>query len=131
MLVYKRKIPHFSIKLFEVTLLFTDPFLAYFVCTVDCYGFCVLLSSKMSLPSSSSDMPSQTIGASELILQRRVPDKEFVLCFGNDNNHSIKELPIDVRGILLIDLELSSSQDEHGSEWVEEMADMSWMDEEV
>ena len=83
------------------------------------------------LSSSSSDTITQTIGAPELILQRRVPDKEFIIGFSNDNKPSIKESPIDIRGISLMDLEVSSSQDEHRSEWVEEMADMNWTDKEV
>ena len=85
----------------------------------------------MALSFLLSDTPTQSTSSPELILQRRVPDKEFVICFDNDNKPSVKELPIDVRGILLMDLEVSSSQDEHGSEWVEEMMDMSWKDEEV
>ena len=30
-----------------------------------------------------------------------------------------------------MDLEVSLSQDEHGSEWVKEMSDMNWIDQEV
>ena len=58
-------------------------------------------------------------------------DKEFVMCFDDDNHLIIRELPIDIRGVLLMDFELSSSQDKHGSEWVEELEEMNWIDEEV
>ena len=85
----------------------------------------------MSLPSSSSDTPTQTIDAPKLILQRRVPDNEFVISFDKNNKPFIKESPIDIKGIPLMDLEISSSQDEHGTELVEEMANMNWTDEEV
>ena len=43
-------------------------------------------------------------------------DKEFVVCFNNDNRSVIKELPIDVRGVPLMDLDVSSSKDEQGDE---------------
>ena len=60
-----------------------------------------------------------------------MPDKEFVLCLNDNNKPTIKELPIDIRGVPLMDLEVSSSKDEQGGEWVEDLGDMDWIDEEV
>ena len=68
----------------------------------------------MSSPSSSSGTPSLPIDTQERILQGRVPDKEFVLCFDDKNKPAIKELPIDIRGVPFMDLEISSSKDEQG-----------------
>ena len=85
----------------------------------------------MAFPSSSSGMPSLPLDMQEWILQGRVLDKEFIVCFDDNNRPTIKELPIDVRGVPLMDLEVSSSKDEQGCEWVKDLGEMDWTNEEV
>ena len=85
----------------------------------------------MSSPSSLSDTPAQSTNAPELKLQWWVPNKEFLVCFDNGNQLIIRELPVEMKRIPVLDLETSSSKDELGSEWVEELLEMSWTEEEV
>ena len=68
----------------------------------------------MTSPSSLSGAHSLPLDTQEWILQGRVSDKEFVICFDDNNRPNIKELPIVVRGVPLMDLEVSSSKDEQG-----------------
>ena len=54
-----------------------------------------------------------------------------MVCFDDGNQLTIKELPINIRRIPFLDFETCSSKDEMGSEWVKELLEISWMEEEV
>ena len=64
-------------------------------------------------------------------LERRMPDGEFTVYFGNNNQLVIKESPIDTRGVPLLSTERVSSHNEEGLEIVEELSEMRWIDEEI
>ena len=52
--------------------------------------------------------------------------------FDNDNQLTIRETPINIRRVPLLDfLEPFSSKDEFENEWVEEIPKMAWMEGEV
>ena len=58
-------------------------------------------------------------------------DRDFIICFCNNNQLVIKESPIDIQGVLLLNTKKASSQNEEGLEVVEKMPEIRWTDEEI
>ena len=56
---------------------------------------------------------------------RDIADKEFVVSFDDNNQLVIRELPVDMRRVPLLDFETCSSKDEMRSEWVEALPKIS------
>ena len=93
-----------------------------------CFGF-TTCSTEMSSSSLPYDISSVLDKARLRSLEQRMPNREFVVCFGNNNQLVIKESPIDAWGVSLLSMQKDFSQNEEGLEVVEKLPEMRWIEE--